>query len=86
MVFRLRIYQKKIKKEMKKKTYNWHFWLPLHKTQIVIDDVNFNAANKKAKDLCMQLYKDEYNKFLWFGLSKNKFFKDKLEFQFGQLI
>ncbi len=57
---------------MKKKKYNWHFWIPELKIQVIIEDCSYGSALNKIKDTFHRnyLHTDNYD----------------IKFQFGQKI
>lgn len=48
---------------MKTKQYNWHFWIPQHKTQVIIQETCFNKANNKVIELFHTVWKKPIIKF-----------------------
>lgn len=59
---------------MKKRKYNWHFWVPDWKAQIIIEDSNYQRATNRLKNI-LSLHLNYWRPNM-----------PKFEFQFGQKI
>lgn len=58
----------------RRKMYNWHFWIPKYKIQVIIDDTNYCRAVKKINSI--------------FNVNHREYpinVRIKIEFQFGQI-